>query len=95
MNRENLYFLPKGAQPTFARDETLQSLPLPTLDDTLKRYERSLLPFGTEKELMNSRKVIEAFRNGIGQKLHKMLAEKAAKERNWVNEYLIQAFMQV
>jgi Choline/Carnitine o-acyltransferase len=85
MNRDNFYFLPEGAPGTFARDESLGKLPLPKLEDTLERYERSLLPFGTNEELSNSRKTIEVFKNGIGKKLHKLLEEKAAKERNWVN----------
>lgn len=84
MNRENIYFLPENSPPTFERDETLASLPLPTLEETLSRYERSLLPFGTEEELISSRKVIDSFKNGIGKKLHEILASKAAKERNWV-----------
>lgn len=84
MSREAFYFLPDGAPSTFARDDKLESLPLPKLEDTLERYERNLLPFATEQELMNSRKVIENFKHGIGKKLHKMLSDKAANERNWV-----------
>lgn len=89
MNRKNFYFLPDGAPPTFARDETLESLPLPSLEATLERYQRSLLPFGTEQELLNSRKAIETFKNGIGKKLHKLLEAKASKLRNWVSEILL------
>lgn len=86
MNRESIYFLPEGAPGTFARDDTLESLPLPKLNDTLERYYRNLLPFGTEQELRDSRKVIEEFKNGIGKKLQEMLEKKAAKERNWVSK---------
>ena len=88
MSRETFYFLPEGAPSTFARDELLDKLPLPKLEETLDRYQRSLLPFGTEEELIKSRKVIEDFKNGIGKKLHKMLEAKAAKERNWVRNSL-------
>lgn len=86
MNRENIFFLPEGAPSTFARDEQLEKLPLPKLEATLDRYQRSLLPFGTEEELKNSRKVIDDFRNGVGKQLHKILEAKAAKERNWVRK---------
>lgn len=85
MSREKFYFLPKGAPSTFARDETLEKLPLPKLEDTLERYQRNLLPFGTKAELESSRKVIDAFKNGVGKKLHKLLEEKAAREKNWVS----------
>jgi Choline/Carnitine o-acyltransferase len=85
MNRELFYYLPEGAQPTFSRDESLEKLPLPKLEDTLERYFRNLLPFGSEDELKNSKKNIEDFKNGIGKKLQKMLEEKATKEKNWVS----------
>lgn len=84
MNRENFFFLPDDAPSTFTRDESLEKLPLPKLEDTLARYEKNLLPFGTDQELINAKKAIEIFKNGIGKKLQKMLEEKAAKERNWV-----------
>lgn len=84
MSRELFYYLPEGADPTFSHDETLEKLPLPKLEETLERYYKNLLPFGTEEELKNSRKIIEDFRNGDGKKLQQMLEEKASKERNWV-----------
>lgn len=84
MNRENLFCLPDGAPPTFSRDESLEKLPLPNLEESLERYYRNLLPFGNDDELKNSRKVIEDFKNGVGKKLHKMLEGKAKEERNWV-----------
>jgi hypothetical protein len=85
MSREKFYFLPKDAPKTFSRDEGLEKLPLPKLEESLDRYYRNLLPFGDNSELENSRKVIQEFKNGIGKKLHKMLEEKASKEKNWVN----------
>lgn len=85
MNRESIYFLPENAPKTFSRDDTLEPLPLPSLEDTLERYYQSLLPFGTEEELKNSRGIIENFKNGIGKKLHSLLEQRAKKEKNWVS----------
>ncbi len=85
MSRELFFYLPEGAEPTFAHDEKLENLPLPKLEDTLERYYKNLLPFGNEDELKKSRKIIEDFKNGDGKKLQKMLEEKASKERNWVS----------
>lgn len=85
MNRESIYFLPDGAPGTFDNDDKLASLPLPSLEDTLERYYRNLLPFATEQELAKTRQIIEDFKNGAGKNLHKILAEKARKEKNWVN----------
>jgi hypothetical protein len=78
--------LPDGAPSTFLRDDSLDKLPLPKLDDTLERYFKNLLPFGDENELKTSRKIIEEFKNGVGGKLHKMLETKASKEKNWVKK---------
>lgn len=88
MNRENLFFLPEGAPPTFSRDESLESLPLPKLDDTLTRYYQNLLPFGSEEELRNSKKIIDDFKNGVGRNLQQILEARALKERNWVRSCL-------
>jgi hypothetical protein len=84
MSREAFFFLPEDAPSTFSRDESLEKLPLPRLEDTLERYYRNLLPFGSDEDLKASRKVIDDFKNGIGKKLHHMLEEKASNERNWV-----------
>lgn len=88
MSREKFYFLPEDAPPTFSRDESLEKLPLPKLEESLERYYRNLLPFGDKSELENSRRIIDEFKNGIGRKLHSMLEDKASKERNWVNKPL-------
>lgn len=88
MNRELFFYLPKGAPSTFARDESLEKLPLPKLEESLERYYKNLLPFGSEEELKNSRRVIDDFKNGDGKKLQKLLEERAAKEKNWVSTKL-------
>lgn len=84
MNREKNFIIQNKETTTFERDESLVNLPLPKLEDTLERYYQNLIPFGSDEELENSRKVIEEFKNGIGSKLQKMLEQKAEKEKNWV-----------
>jgi hypothetical protein len=87
MNRETVFFLPESSTSgTFDRDDKLENLPLPKLEDTLRRFERSLLPFASPEELKHARISIEKFKNGDGKKLQKLLEEKAAKEKNWVRE---------
>lgn len=92
MNREKIFVVQDGPS-TFEKDESLGKLPLPNLEESLERYYKNLLPFGTEEELKNSRKVIEEFKNGDGKKLQKMLEEKASKERNWVDNDLTHFFI--
>lgn len=87
MDRESIFVQPEGLPGTFDKDDSLPPLPLPKLDDTIERYYESLKPFGTSDELKNSRKILDEFKNGLGQKLHKILEEKAKKSKNWVEEY--------
>lgn len=88
MNRDSIYHLPEGStETTFCYDDTLPALPLPELEDTLKRYFESLKAFGTDEELKTSSKIIEEFRVGVGAKLHRSLAEKAKHEKNWVSDH--------
>ena len=76
---------------TFSSDNLLPSLPLPNLDDTLRVYLESVKPFLTKIELLRTEKCAESFKNGVGEKLHFHLLEKAKNERNWVNftDYLL------
>lgn len=83
-NRDQLFLRSEHEPKTFAKDNALPSLPLPSLNDTLERYYESLKPFGNTEQLANSRKIIENFKNGIGKKLHSILVERTKNHRNWV-----------
>lgn len=74
----------EGSASTFENDERLDKLPLPKLEDSLERYYKNLIPFGSEEELKNSRRIIDEFKNGVGKKLQKLLERRAAESRNWV-----------
>ena len=85
MAQKNIFIQSEGGPSTFHFDESLDNLPLPSLDDTLQTYFKSLIPFASdESELKNTERIINEFKNGNGKKLHKMLQEKASKEKNWV-----------
>ena len=71
---------------TFSFDNNLPSLPVPDLDQTLKKYLDSVQPFLTELEFLQTSQKVENFRNGIGKQLHFRLVEKAKNERNWVRK---------
>ncbi|XP_067617442.1 peroxisomal carnitine O-octanoyltransferase [Eurosta solidaginis] len=87
MDRASIYFLKDGEPNTYDFDETLPPLPLPELHDTLQRYYESLKPFGTAKELNNSRNIILKFETGAGALLHEKLKNRAAVHKNWINEW--------
>lgn len=69
---------------TFSFDDNLPSLPVPHLDNTLKKYLDSVYPFLTELEFQQTTKIVEDFRNGIGKVLQFHLMERAKNHRNWV-----------
>jgi hypothetical protein len=77
---------------TFSKDESLPSLPLPELRDTLDKYLDSIKPFVTKLEYLKSEKIVADFENGIGKMLHFHLSQKAAREKNWVNILKLFAF---
>lgn len=85
MDRQSLYFKGPEDPPTFAEDENLPALPLPELNDTLDRYYSSLLPFGSDEELKNTREILRRFREGTGPKLHQRIVDRAKVDKNWVS----------
>ncbi|XP_055851398.1 peroxisomal carnitine O-octanoyltransferase isoform X2 [Episyrphus balteatus] len=87
MDRESLYVSQDGEPSTFEFDDTLPPLPLPNLMTTLLRYYESVKPFGTPQELLNTRKLLTEFNQGIGAQLQKKLQERASKMKNWLEEW--------
>jgi hypothetical protein len=71
--------------PTFSIEDSLPSLPLPSLNSTLNKYLDSVLPFVQEEENIFTQKIVEEFENGIGVKLQEVLSEKAKNDKNWVS----------
>ncbi|KAM7363901.1 carnitine O-octanoyltransferase isoform 1-T3 [Cochliomyia hominivorax] len=87
MDRASIYFMDESNQNTYDFDEELPPLPLPELHDTMQRYYESVKPFGTIEDLAVTRKSIELFERGIGAELHAKLKERAAKMKNWLDEW--------
>lgn len=85
MAQKNIFIQSEDGPSTFHFDENLDNLPLPSLDDTLQSYYKSLIPFANdESELKNTERIINEFKNGTGRKLHELLKEEASREKNWV-----------
>ncbi|CAH1788913.1 unnamed protein product [Owenia fusiformis] len=81
-----IYVAPPG-QKTFQYDEGLPSLPIPKLEQTLKKYLESVKPFVTEEEFRQTEFIVQQFGSGIGKTLHKKLLEKANHSRNWLEKW--------
>jgi Choline/Carnitine o-acyltransferase. len=87
---EKLFVIPdKESVRTFEHDDSLPSLPVPSLQHTLERYLDSVKPFVTEEEFAQTKKIVSEFEQGIGKTLHEKLLRRAKRERNWVCTYLI------
>ncbi|CAI9714907.1 carnitine O-acetyltransferase-like isoform X1 [Octopus vulgaris] len=71
----------------FTVQESLPSLPVPPLEQTLHKYEQSIQPLLGEEELQHTHKVIEEFKKGIGPKLQELLLERAKSAENWLSQW--------
>ncbi|CAH1264094.1 CROT [Branchiostoma lanceolatum] len=72
---------------TFQYQDSLPSLPLPTLKDTLDKYLYSVKPHVTEEEYKKTEAVVKEFETGAGKELHKKLLDRAKTHRNWLSEW--------
>ncbi|XP_071803432.1 peroxisomal carnitine O-octanoyltransferase-like isoform X2 [Asterias amurensis] len=72
---------------TFQYEDSLPSLTLPPLEQTLQKYLESTKPFLTEDEFKKTEEVVRAFGDGIGLKLHRKLQEKARTSKNWLEHW--------
>jgi len=72
-------------------EDSLPRLPVPSLEDTSKRYLKSLHPLLTKDEYAASEKAVAAFskEGGLGQELQKRLIERAEdpKNKNWIIDW--------
>ncbi|EPS28300.1 hypothetical protein PDE_03246 [Penicillium oxalicum 114-2] len=81
--------LSKGKMLRF--EDSLPRLPVPSLEETGKRYLKSVHPLVSEAEFERTKKAVDAFvrPGGEGETLQKRLLERAAnpKVKNWLSEW--------
>ncbi|PHH69562.1 hypothetical protein CDD82_7670 [Ophiocordyceps australis] len=77
----------RGAMLRF--QDSLPRLPVPSLQDTAKRYLKSLHPLLTQTEFEASNAAVTEFiqPNGPGAKLQDRLLAKSQKDKNWLYEW--------
>lgn len=77
--------------PMLRFQESLPKLPVPTLEETTKRYLKSLSPLLSQSELETSKKAVEEFTKagGIGEKLQERLIARREdpQHKNWIYEW--------
>uniref|UniRef100_A0A8D0HQR9 Peroxisomal carnitine O-octanoyltransferase n=2 Tax=Sphenodon punctatus TaxID=8508 RepID=A0A8D0HQR9_SPHPU len=72
---------------TFQYQSSLPSLPVPALDESLKKYLDAVKPFLNQEEYQRTESIIKKFEDGIGKKLQQKLLERARVKRNWLEEW--------
>ncbi|XP_060104426.1 peroxisomal carnitine O-octanoyltransferase [Heteronotia binoei] len=86
MNMEN-QVTDTSEERTFQYQRTLPSLPVPSLDESLKKYLDSVKSFLNQEEYQRTESIVKAFENGIGKELQQKLLERAKVKRNWLEEW--------
>ena len=66
--------------------QSLPSLPVPPLKQTLERYLVSVLPILNNREYEETKRCVKEFERpgGVGENLQRKLEERAEKMDNWV-----------
>ncbi|ETV95542.1 hypothetical protein H310_10986 [Aphanomyces invadans] len=77
----------KPAEKTFQFQDELPPLPLPSLEQTIAAYIKSCEPMLTPSELEHTKGVCHDFLHGVGPQLQAILEERAASEKNWLEEW--------
>ena len=78
---------PKGDMLKY--QSSLPKLPVPPLQQSLKKYLKAVLPLVSDAEFKRTHQVVEEFgmKNGIGERLQKALEDRAKTHDNWVSNY--------
>lgn len=87
MTRKFSSSVPKG--DLFKYQSQLPKLPVPTLQETCKKYLRTVEPFLSEAQLKSTTAIVEEFARpgGQGEALQLRLEEFAQGKDNWLAEY--------
>lgn len=75
------------SEKTFEHDERLPSLPVPQLQQTLKKYLESVRPHVSDEEYERTARLARDFEQGVGQDLHRKLVKRAVTKRNWLEDW--------
>ena len=76
-----------SAMASATNPDNLPHLPLPKLEDTLRKYLASVKPLLTDEKYQQAIQLAEDFRQGQGAKLQALLKEKADNSENWLADW--------
>jgi len=79
---------PKANYGTFSFEDSLPKLPVPSLEETLSKYLKSVQPFVTEEELTRTKIICEKFgASPRVQELQRLLEKRAEEKHNWLADW--------
>ncbi|XP_006031764.1 peroxisomal carnitine O-octanoyltransferase isoform X1 [Alligator sinensis] len=79
--------LESSEERTFQYQLSLPSLPVPALDESLKKYLDAVKPFLNQEEYERTNDIVKKFEHGIGKDLQQKLLERAKLRRNWLEDW--------
>ena len=77
----------RGNPMMLSAQNSLPSLPIPTIDDTCERWLASVKPLVDADEYQECLNLTNEFKNGIGPKLQKYLHLKRLLSTNWCSDW--------
>ncbi|GMS93508.1 hypothetical protein PENTCL1PPCAC_15683, partial [Pristionchus entomophagus] len=84
------------SEKTFSLQDSLPSLTIPTLDETLDRYLESATVLLTPEETAKTRKAVDECRKSKQVELmQKALEDRAKTQRNWLEDWWYDAYLEV
>jgi hypothetical protein len=74
---------------TYGHMVSMPRLPVPPLAQTCELYLHSIRPLATPEQLATSASLVADFQRegGVGQRLHSLLVQRAAREHNWLERW--------
>ncbi|GAA5863841.1 hypothetical protein JCM8547_006081 [Rhodosporidiobolus lusitaniae] len=87
---EDLY--PPGTR-TFAGQDRLPKLPIPPLEDTMRRYLRALEGLQTPAEHSRTQAVVSDFLKNEGPELHQRLKDYASTRASYIEEWWTESYL--
>ncbi|KIL68457.1 hypothetical protein M378DRAFT_71453 [Amanita muscaria Koide BX008] len=84
---------PSRSAPTFAFQGRLPKLPIPSLEDTCRRYLRALECLQDEQEHAQTRLAVHDFLQQDGPRIHDKLTEYASNKASYIEEFWYESYL--
>ncbi|CAG2118739.1 unnamed protein product, partial [Medioppia subpectinata] len=83
VDQSHRHLFKSAKEKTFANEESLPSLPVPTLRPTLDCYLDSVRAIAGDQQYETSAEMCRRFEAGVGQTLQHMFEKRTQNSKNW------------